>query len=129
MRHDGIVSFKDLKVWQLAMRLVEAVYALTKNFPREEAYGLTSQMRRAAISIPSNIAEGHTRRGANDYKQFVSIALGSAAELETQVMLSCNLGYTEKSQTDSVLLSINEIRQMLQGLRRSLTSYSSKKAA
>ena len=81
-----IESFKDLIVWQKSMSLVKEVYVITSNFPKSEIYGLTSQMRRAAVSIPSNIAEGKKRKTKNDYVQFLRIANGSAAELETQLL-------------------------------------------
>lgn len=90
---EKIKTFKDLKVWQKGMELVKEIYNITGTFPKDEQYGLTSQMRRAAISIPSNIAEGFRRRYAKEHKQFLSIALGSAAELETQVLIAKDLGY------------------------------------
>ena len=78
-----IQSYKDLEIWQEGIHLVKTVYLLTKAFPREELYGLTSQMRRAAVSVPTNIAEGYARHHRNEYRQFLYIALGSLAELET----------------------------------------------
>jgi four helix bundle protein len=90
---EKISSDKDLVVWQLSRVLVKDTYALTMGFPKSEMYGLTNQIRRACVSIPSNIAEGHARRGRNDYAQFVAIALGSLAELETQLILSEDLGF------------------------------------
>lgn len=86
-----IESFKDLIVWQKSMSLVKEVYAITSNFPKSEIYGLTSQMRRAAVSIPSNIAEGKKRKTKNDYVQFLRIANGSTAELETQLLITRDL--------------------------------------
>lgn len=86
-----IESFKDLIVWQKSMNLVKEIYVITANFPKSEIYGLTSQMRRAAISIPSNIAEGKKRKTRNDYIQFLRIANGSAAELETQLLITKDL--------------------------------------
>jgi four helix bundle protein len=83
-------GFKSLVVWQKSMALADVVFHLTKRFPREELYGLTSQMRRAAISIPSNIAEGSRRSSKKDYVQFLRIACGSAVELETQLLLASN---------------------------------------
>jgi len=88
-----IHSHKDLTVWKRSMELVLAVYVLTENFPRTEIYGLTSQMRRCAVSIPSNIAEGRSRGTRRDYLQFLRISLGSAAELETQIEISKQLPF------------------------------------
>ena len=88
-----IHSHKDLTVWKRSMELVLAVYVLTENFPRTEIYGLTSQMRRCAVSIPSNIAEGRSRGTRKDYLQFLRVSLGSAAELETQIEISKQLPF------------------------------------
>jgi four helix bundle protein len=118
---NGIVkSYHDLKVWQLSRQLVKDVYTLTANFPREEMYGLISQMRRAAVSIPSNIAEGHSRRGIGDYISFVSIAIGSLAELETQIILSQDLGFADTTKTQNLLEQLSELQRMIYGLRQSL---------
>ena len=86
-----VKGFKDLIVWQKSYRLVREVYKLTKDFPREEVYGITQQMRRAALSIPSNIAEGYGRQHHKEYRQFLSVAYGSLCELETQYLLSIDL--------------------------------------
>ncbi len=102
---DKIKSFYDLRVWHKGIEVVEEAYKLTAGFPEEERYGLSSQMRRAAISIPSNIAEGFKRRFAREQKQFLSIALGSCAELETQLVIAKELSYL--GQDD--LLVINEM--------------------
>jgi four helix bundle protein len=88
-----IKTYKDMIVWQKAIELVIEVYALTKKFPQEEIFGLTSQMRRASVSIPSNIAEGFTRRTRKEYAQFSRIAFGSGAELETQVIIAKRLNH------------------------------------
>jgi len=104
-------SFKDLIVWQKAYRLVLEVYKITKDFPKSETYGLAQQMRRAAVSLPSNIAEGYGRRHKTEYKQFLSIAYGSLLELETQYLLSVDLGYTKKSDIIENLLK--EVGSML----------------
>ena len=90
-------SFKDLIVWQKAYKLVLAIYEVTKDFPKTEIYGLSQQMRRAAVSIPSNIAEGYGRRNKAEYRQFLSIAYGSLLELETQSLLARDLGYMNKN--------------------------------
>lgn len=108
-----IQSHKELIVWQKAMELVVCVYNLTKDFPKDELYGLTSQMRRSAVSIPSNIAEGRKRGTSKDYRQFLLIAFGSAAELETQIELSkrLKLGNNEKCLPAEQLLQ--EVLRML----------------
>lgn len=90
---EKIKSFKELRIWQQGIEIVKDVYALTRDFPKEELYGITSQMRRAAISIPANIAEGFKRYHGKEYKQFLHIALGSAAELETLLIIAHELGY------------------------------------
>jgi four helix bundle protein len=96
------------------MELVNAIYRLTKTFPGDEIYGLSSQMRRAAVSVPSNIAEGSARHSRKEFLQFLGISLGSLAELETQVMISGNLGYIEG--IDELIQLIESIRKMLHGL-------------
>jgi four helix bundle protein len=87
-----VQSFRDLTVWQKSIQMAVSVYRLTEGFPREETYGLTSQMRRAAVSIPSNIAEGHGRLGTNEYRQFLGVARGSNFELQTQIEIARALG-------------------------------------
>lgn len=94
----SIKSYQDLTVWQKSMELVAWIYELTQHFPKEEMYGLVSQMRRSAISIPSNIAEGYSRRHRQEYIQFVRIAFGSGAELETQLIIAKKLGYTSTGE-------------------------------
>ena len=111
-----IRDFKDLNVWMLSMGLVKIIYLSTKSFPKYEQYGLTSQIRRSTVSIPSNIAEGHERKGKNEYKHFISIALGSSAELETQLLLSVNLDYLEIETSKNILSDIKSIRMMLNKL-------------
>ena len=104
-------SFKDLIVWQKAYKLVIEVYKITKSFPNDEIYGLSSQMRRTAVSIASNIAEGYGRSYNKEYKQFLSIAYGSLCELETQYLLSVDLGYMKRNETMDNLLK--EVGSML----------------
>lgn len=111
-----IESHKNLIVWQKSMELVNSIYALTKDFPKEEMYGLTSQMRRAAISIPSNIAEGRSKRTTRDFIKFVNIAYGSAAELETQILISKNLDYISCEMSEHILGLLTEVSKMLHGL-------------
>ena len=104
---------KDLDVWQESMRLAKEVYVLTARFPKEEMYGLTSQIRRSAVSIPSNIAEGAGRNSNKEFVQFLYISLGSLAELETQILLSKEFGLLQGEVVDR---SIERIRRMLLGL-------------
>lgn len=115
-----ISDYKDLVVWQKAMTLAEMVYKLTESFPKEEIYGLTSQMRRAAVSIPSNIAEGNSRFYSKEYSHFLSIANGSKAELETQLILSVNIGYTDKNKIIPLLDLSSEIGKILVTILRKL---------
>jgi four helix bundle protein len=104
METKKLKSFKELIVWQKAYKLVLEIYKFTYNFPKAEAYGLVQQIRRAAISIPSNIAEGYGRKHKTDYHRFLSMAYGSLLELETQYMLSIDLGYAKQSGTIAGLL-------------------------
>ena len=104
----------DLDVWKLSMDLVENIYNMSSCFPKEEIYGLTSQIRRAAISIPSNIAEGASRNGSKEFVQFLYISLGSISEVETQIMLAKRWGFVDKA--DSILKDITTIKKMLNGL-------------
>ena len=99
MEAKKLKSYKELIVWQKAYKLVLEIYKYTFNFPKTETYGLVQQIRRAAISIPSNIAEGYGRKSKTDYHRFLSIAYGSLLELETQYMLSIDLGYAKRSDT------------------------------
>jgi four helix bundle protein len=115
-----ILSFRDLQVWQLGMDLVVNVYRATEQFPTTERYGLTSQIRRAVVSIPSNIAEGHGRRTDGAYLNHIRIALGSQAELGTEIEAAARLGYLETDSASSLLSEIARVRQLLHGLRRSL---------
>jgi len=110
---------RDLLVWQKAMDLVTSVYRLTKAFPKSEVYGLANQMQRAALSIPSNIAEGHALKQTQAYARHLAIASGSLAELETQLEIAQRLGYLT-SESKSVCEQASEVGRMLAGLRRSL---------
>ncbi len=114
-----ITSYRDLEAWQLGMDLAEAVYGLTRTFPREELFGLTLQLRRAAVSIPSNVAEGHRHKGAA-YRRYVVIALGSHAECETQLELAVRLKLTAAEQVAPVNVLATRVGQVLHGLARSL---------
>jgi four helix bundle protein len=112
-------THKDLDVWQKAMELAIEVYSITKEFPREEAYGLTLQVRRSAFSIPSNIAEGAARNSKKEFVQFLYVAMGSVAELETQLILASRIGFIDHK---SVFEHIERVRKMLLGLIRFLKS-------
>ena len=107
---------KDLDVWKQSMVLVEDIYALTKNFPSDEKYGLSSQIKRAVVSVPSNIAEGAGRKGDKEFIQFLYIAMGSLSELETQLILANRLQFT--NSVESYLSQIEKIKKMLFGLIR-----------
>lgn len=109
----------ELVVWQKAMDLVMAIYKVTRAFPKEELYGLTSQIRRAAVSVPSNIAEGHALKQTQAYMRHLAIASGSLAELQTQLDIASRLGYLTPEAT-KVLGQADEVGRMLAGLRRSL---------
>ncbi|HPJ98763.1 MAG TPA: four helix bundle protein [Candidatus Hydrogenedentes bacterium] len=115
-----IASYRDLKVWQESMTLAEEVYQATAAFPKEELYGLTSQMRRAAVSIPSNIAEGWGRGSTPDYVRFLRIARGSLKELETQATLSARLGLMTREPEQAIGVRVESIGRMLVALERSL---------
>ncbi len=117
---NSINSFRDLKVWQLGMEIVEHVYHLTKTFPKGELYGLTSQLRRAAISVPANIAEGHARAFTKEYQRHLSIAVGSLAEVETYLELCIRLEYGTRDAIAKLQSLTDEERRMLRGLQRSL---------
>ncbi len=109
-------SYKELIVWQKSIQLVTDIYKLTKTFPKEEIYGLASQMQRAVVSIPSNIAEGNDRNSSKEFSQFLRIARGSLAELETQIIISEKLEYTNKEQIIPILNNCYEIGRMINGL-------------
>lgn len=109
-------NFRDLKVWQKSYQLTLVVYRATHSFPKEEQFGLTSQMRRAASSIPSNIAEGCCRSGDAEFARFLYIAMGSASELECHLMLSRDLGYMPVAASQSLESDVSEVKRMLSSL-------------
>ena len=115
-------SHKDLDVWRLAMDLAQEVYGVSKTFPREEQFGMTSQMRRAAISIAGNIAEGAARNGSREFAQFLYIALGSASELETYLELARRVGLATHADFAHLDALLARVAQMLRGLIRSVRS-------
>jgi four helix bundle protein len=120
MTEPGFKSYRDLEVWQLAMTLVKQVYQVTAAFPADERFGLVNQMRRAAVSVPSNIAEGHARSSTAEFQRFISIAMGSVAELETQVLLSLDLAFLNPDQQEQLMRKLDQVGKMLRGLHRSL---------
>lgn len=121
-------TYRDLVVWQKAMALVTEIYKVTQSFPRREDYGITSQIRRCAVSIPSNITEGYGRYSRNEYIRFLQIALGSLYELQTQLEIASNLGYLEKEAFDVLYESTREVERMLSVLIKRLTEGSGKGA-
>lgn len=115
-----VKNYLELIVWQKAMDLVEEVYIASKNFPREEIYGLTSQLRRAAVSIPSNIAEGQGRRTTPDVLRHLSIAYGSLREVETQIPIATRLSYLAEGKCQDVMNIGSEVGRLMNGLMASL---------
>jgi four helix bundle protein len=113
-------SYRELKVWQLGVRLTKDVYVLTQRFPKHEAYGLSSQMQRAAVSIPANLAEGHEKDSTKEFLRHISIAQGSLAETETHLLLAQSLDYASPDAVAAILDECTEERRMLSGLRRRL---------
>ena len=115
-----VQSYSDLKVWRASLTLVERIYHLTSTFPKTEVFTLTQQLRRASISIPSNIAEGHSRNSTRDFLRFLHFAGGSLAEIHTQLLIANRLQYSGISETDALLRDIDELGKMLRGLQQSL---------
>ena len=118
--HRLIVSYRDLDAWQLAMDIVIDVYRLTRALPAEEKFGLSAQLRRAAVAIPSNIAEGHSRIGGGEFRRFVSIARGSGAEVETQMAVAVALGLIVGDEITALSSKLDRLSKMLFSLYRSL---------
>lgn len=114
-------NYQDLIAWQKSMDLVEDVYRSSKDFPREEIYALTSQIRRAAVSIPSNIAEGQGRRTTADFLRHLSIAYGSLCEVETQILIARRLKYIAQARLEEVMSRAGEVGRLLNGLMASLS--------
>ena len=113
-------NYKDLKVWQKSYQLCLFIYKVTKEFPNDERYCLTSQIRRASVSVPNNIAEGYGRKSTPEYVRFLYIAYGSTCELETQILLAGDLGYIEHEQLNKIQKDIEEGERMLKALIKSL---------
>ncbi|MDP8246749.1 MAG: four helix bundle protein [Candidatus Tritonobacter lacicola] len=115
-----IKSFRELEIWKKGIELVKGIYKMTAGFPKSELYGLTSQMRRCAVSIPSNVAEGFRRRHPKEFKHFLNIALGSSAELETQLVIAKELGYLEGEREAYFIEVIDHIDRMIVSLWKKL---------
>ncbi len=115
-----VQNYRDLQVWQKAMQLTETVYHLTQHFPSQQQYIITSQIQRAALSVPANIAEGRSRHSRQDFIYHLNIARGSLAEVETFLMLAVRLGYVSESDINDAMDIANEITRMLHGLKTSL---------
>jgi four helix bundle protein len=113
-------SYKDLEVWKLSIELVKEIYRITEKFPPSEIYGLTNQMRRAPVSIPSNIAEGQERNSAKEFRQFLAIALGSVAEIETQLIIAKEIHYLTEAEVEPFVAIIDRLRKMTRGLIKSI---------
>ena len=116
-----IKSYKDLKVWQKGRELVRAVYVVTESFPKKEQYRLADQLCRAVVSVPSNIAEGSSRRSTQEYIRFVNIAFGSLVEVETQLILAMDLGYISEKELNTISNDVTELAKMLNALLNALT--------
>ena len=115
-----IGSYRELRVWQLAVDIVIEIYRVTRAFPADEKFGLIAQLRRAAVAIPSNIAEGRARLGAAEFRHFVSVARGSVAEVETQLAVAVALGYIGADEITALSAQLDELSKMLFGLYRRL---------
>ncbi len=113
-------GYQELVAWQKAMDLVELIYKATAQFPKEETYGLTNQLRRAAVSVPSNVAEGQGRNAPNDFRRFLAIAYGSLREAETQVLIAKRLNYLTETQTERMMNLASEVGRRINGLSNSL---------
>ena len=120
MKENMVRTHRDLDVWKKSIDLVTLIYKYTAEYPKDEVYGLTSQIRRCAVSIPSNIAEGSARTTKKDFSYFLAIALGSVAELETQLIISRNLNYLSEAVLDELISELISIRRMTLGLRKSI---------
>jgi four helix bundle protein len=116
----SVRNYSDLIAWQKAMDLVQLVYSCTTRFPKEELYGLTNQLRRASVSIPSNIAEGQGRKSTNEFLRYLSMAHGSLREVRTQVIIAARLRYLEESDAAELLALASEIGKLINGLTNSL---------
>ena len=115
-------NYKELEIWKLGVKFCPKIYLITNTFPKEEKFGLASQLNRAAVSVPSNIAEGFGRDGLGEYLYHLSVALGSCSELETQIILSAEIGYLSKLESEAILIEIDYLSKMLKNLSKALKS-------
>ncbi len=115
-------NFKELRIWQRSRQMVKEVYQLTASFPKSEQYGLISQINRSAISVISNIAEGAGRSSNIDFNRFLDIAVGSAFELESQLIVSVDLGFLNEESIKDIIIELNEIEKMIRGFQKNLKS-------
>ena len=113
-------TYRDLEVWKLSIDFVKKVFQVTHNFPASEKFGLINQIRRAAVSIPSNIAEGQGRNSTKEFRQFLAISLGSLAELETQLIIAKEIEYLTQNGLDALLSPLDRIRKMIKGLSKGI---------
>ena len=113
-------NFRDLEVWKEAIEIVKKVYTVTSSFPITEKFGLVSQMNRSAVSIPSNIAEGCSRKTSIDFARFIEIALGSSFELETQIIIANNLNYISNEKTEIIIAELNILQKRINALREAI---------
>jgi four helix bundle protein len=127
MEKKKIESYKDLVVWQKGIELVNELYTVTKEFPKEEMFGLTNQIRRAAVSVPANIAEGWGRNSTKNYIQFIRISIGSLYEIETQLVIANNQNYITNQKKSTLSEKIDELGKMLNTLLKKLDNYNANK--
>ncbi len=113
-------QFKELEIWKRSRLFCSQIYAITSKFPCDEKFGLTNQLRRASVSIPSNIAEGSSRNSNKDFARFLEIAIGSAYEIETQLLIALDLGFIKNDELDKLLIEISEIIKMISRFRSNL---------
>ncbi len=116
-----IKDFKNLRIWQTGIRLVKEIYSITTSFPKSEQFGLTNQMRRASVSIPSNIAEGHVRNQTKEFGRYLNISLGSSAELETQIIIAKELGWLKKDEFRRISGLIKTETKQINALKKRLS--------
>lgn len=126
LKTSGVRSYRDLIAWQKAMVLVAAIYGCTLHFPKTEVYGLTAQIRRAAVSVPSNVAEGQGRVSTGEFKQFLGHARGSLLEIETQILIAQSLGYLQTEDSERLLRLSAEVGRILHGLIAALPNPSNR---
>lgn len=117
-----VKSYHDLRIWQSGIKLVKSIYGLTSNFPKNEVFGLSSQMQRAAVSIPSNIAEGQVRGSDKEFKRFLQIALASSAELETQIIIAKELRYLAEEDYNITIQALNELAKQIRSLSKHISN-------